>query len=113
ARQSLSIAQCVTLIGVLNRHAAAAEPIAVVLERRRIQTQYAYGFYGQLQTVLSDIGGETWLVTRLRTVTEPRYRTTIELLKCELAICAYQLEHGRFPVSLDSLVPGLLPCVPI
>jgi hypothetical protein len=113
ARQLLNRAQCVTLIGVLNRHAAAAEPIAVVLERHRIQTQYSYGLYGRIQTVVSDIGGATWFVDRVRTAVEPRYRATIELLKCELAIRAYQLEHGQLPASLDALVPGLLPSVPI
>ncbi len=112
ARQALSRDQCIELIGALSRHAAAAEPIAVVLERHRIQTQHAYGLYGQLQTILSDIGGETWFQDRVRTAVEPRYRATVELLKCELAIRAYQLEHGRLPASLDSLGPDLLSAAP-
>jgi hypothetical protein len=113
ARESLDYGQCVHLIKVLQRHSDSEEPLDAMLDRDRLWTENAYGFYGQLAEILSDIGEKPWIERRLRTSIEPRYRSTIELLKCELAIRAFKLTHGWLPDSLQMLVPEVLPAVPV
>jgi len=108
-RQHLDRQQCAETIAAINELIAHTEPFADVAYRDRVWTQRAMGWMAHLSQLL-----------------DPEYHSggsyesarQLELAKCrllmaELAIVAFEKEHGRLPSSAEELLSEMLPAMPI
>ena len=108
-RDKLSASHCVSLASELGRLEKDADLVEVVLHRDRVMTQHAYGWQGHLWQVL----GEEY-ETELRVIEiRKQERASMALLRLELAIQAWRLEHGELPESLNELVPEIIAEIPV
>lgn len=103
--------ECREIIAALIEIDRHREPIAAVLRRERIWSERAYGWLGHLyfEFVETDTD-ETHDHMRFLHV---RNAATTRLFIAELALQAYQLEHGALPGRLEELTPEFLTELPL
>jgi hypothetical protein len=107
---SLDAVTCRDACEALERIEAKRESAEAVLERERIWVRHAYGLLEQIG-ILTRIGE----VKRMNNNFASRANgqtTRSRQLEVELAVRAYQLEHGDRPKQLVDLVPTYLRSIP-
>lgn len=102
----LSPDECRAAITMLLDFDRAREPLEQVLERDRIWNQNALGWHGHLWHILEEIAPLTARNQAIREAIQ-RSQAVRQLLITELAIRAYQVEHGALPNSLADLTQTL------
>jgi hypothetical protein len=102
--------QCKTAIRELTEYDRRREPWSDVMHREKVWIRKTSGWLGALGyeiTILSNDDGP-WGVMAYARGPQPRVQTLCHLLIAELAIRAYQLDHGKPPLSPADLVPEYL-----
>lgn len=113
-RENLSSDQCLTLISSLAQIEKQAEPASGFVGRDRTWSQHAFGWHGHLSLLLEELTVPASELTSAAFLNAcKREATEMQLLKTELAIQAWRVEHNAFPNSLDALVPNYLTAVPL
>lgn len=108
-RQHLNSQQCAEVIDAINELIVRAEPFADVAYRDRVWTQRAMGWMAHLSQLLDpeDHSGASYEWARQLELAKCR------LLMAELALVAFENEHGRLPDSPQELLSDMLPAMPI
>ncbi|MEZ6069079.1 MAG: hypothetical protein R3C10_02165 [Pirellulales bacterium] len=70
------------------------------------------GWHSHVVLILTDLTGDSAESEKSYRQVFARDESVMRLLIVELALRAFQLEHGTYPTSLTELVPGYLPSVP-
>jgi hypothetical protein len=111
-RQSLSAEECRTLLPSLSDQIDRPAMSADILAREAAWQDNAYGWQGRLAAAIEELTRQyspSWNAVERAC---NRELAQSRLLRCELAIRAYSLQHGRNPATLADLVPSYLPKVP-
>jgi hypothetical protein len=100
------------MIAVLADIERGRESMEDVIHRDRIWSERAFGWTGHFFLLLSDLAGSS---DSGREVPYGSNRTQAvqQLLALELAIRAFQIEHGELPERLEMLTPEILPHPPV
>lgn len=113
ARETFDQGQCKELIASLQHALDSADSTERMLQRERAWTANATGFYSQLSLILADLQGGPYIDRLVVKRFEPRRRAALELLKLELAIREFVVEHDRLPAALEDLVPKWIDKIPV
>ncbi|MEM8670767.1 MAG: DMT family transporter [Planctomycetota bacterium] len=112
-RQNLTKEDCLELASALHEIELAAESAQAFIDRDRIWEQHRDGWTGHLKLILFELsvpeGDRGFANFRIRL---RRELAEMRLLRTELAIHAWRLDHGRLPDSLNELVPEYLVRIP-
>ncbi len=99
------------LVEELGRH----DNIDTILAQDRLWSMHYLGYAGALEVIMQELFGLPdsygMEITVLRSCVDAD--AGFSLLALEIAIRAYRLEHNRLPQSLNDLVPGVLPYLPL
>jgi len=106
--------RCIALFSKID---AADEPYDDVWYRDRVWSQRAYGWYGHLQQFLTDVADHRYefffISSDQYSLTYWTNQATLRLLICELALAQFHQDKGRWPESLNELVPKYVSKVPV
>lgn len=84
-----------------------------VIYRDRVWSQCTYGWYGQLQDLLSQYFDNGWNTAEAYQEVRQKELAVIRLLQLELAQRLWQAEHEGWPESIDELVPDYIAEIPV
>jgi hypothetical protein len=110
-RSELSLEESRHVIEVLRRSEAEVEPMETVSSRDRAFNEHVYGWETRLENVLVET-----LYSRSdqhRNSTRWRVQAESAMLQADLGVRLFQSDEGRWPDSLEDLVPNYLPAIPI
>jgi hypothetical protein len=110
-RQRLNPDQSRTVIAALERALAERESPQTVRQRDTAYWERWDGWRGRLETVLANIQGQ-WPGTDASSA-DMRRRALHRLLQVDLSLRLFHHDNRRWPDSLDELVPGYLPTMPV
>lgn len=109
----LNAEQCRETIAALSEIDQQREPLDKMLRRERVWDERAFGWIGHLCLVLEDISPTgNPLHDKIR-LTDTRRIASTRLLIVELALRAFQVDHGTMPDRLDQLTPEYLKELPV
>lgn len=119
-RAQLSDEQLAKSVERLYAICAGDESMEEVLYRHRVWSERRNGWHGHLKFLLETIavrkgdslGSDYWH----RETFGSRYRRShaiTRLLACELALARYHRQFGKWPETLEAIVPKYLPAVPL
>ncbi|MCA9101103.1 MAG: hypothetical protein KDA63_08140, partial [Planctomycetales bacterium] len=111
-RDSLKADECLHTSEVLLELDRKKEPFEQVNERDRLWTRIAFGWHAHLQQITDDVSGWSAADGSGAAGAFLREQVTTRLLAVELALRAFQLEHGQFPATLGELVPEYIDHLP-
>ena len=112
---SFGTTECLALLNALSSYDGKRRDIDDLLYRERVWIQREHGWVGHLIEVVSQYSAkdrESWNVFEALSNAHRRDRANALLMKLELAVHAYQHDHGEFPAQLEDLVSGYLPQIP-
>jgi hypothetical protein len=109
---NLDARQCRQMIAVLADIERGRESMEDVIHRDRIWSERAFGWTGHFFLLLSDLA-ESSDSGREVPYGSNRTQAVQQLLALELAIRAFQIEHGELPERLEMLTPEILPQPPV
>ena len=109
--QSMNRKQCLSWIEVLSRQESALESTDILMRRRYAWVDRVVRWQDRLLLWYTNRIGLSKLELDLD-IYERLRPTQFRLLATELAARAFHLDHGRYPESLEELVPELLAIVP-
>ncbi|NLS92006.1 MAG: hypothetical protein GXX96_07480 [Planctomycetaceae bacterium] len=107
----LSADECREIIAALAEMERRREPVEDALRRDRICCENAYGWPYHLYDLLDRLAPDDHRQHLLDM--QDRHRAATRLLIAELALRAYQLQHGSLPDQLDRLSPEFLAELPV
>ena len=87
-----------------------SETLDAVQQRDHAWSQHVFGWSYTLAHAVCALAGEAFENDLSRIGVQ--HQASTRLLQTDLAICAFRLEHNRYPDRLDELVPGLLREIP-
>jgi hypothetical protein len=113
-RKKLSEPQCSVLIRKLFQLEKQAEPAEDVIDRDRIWSEHANGWFGHLKQILEELA-DPGFADSYRSFESACDRELAEmrLLRVELAIQAWRSTRNRLPDQLAELVPEYLSALPV
>ena len=111
-RSGLSPDQARQIITAWEQALNDREPLESIIYRDRAMAERAYGWAARLGNILEGIPIRSNIYEPMQQACF-RHETTARLLQTELALQLYRVEHGQMAESLDQLVPGYLPAVPL
>lgn len=106
----LQLDQCQELIQLLQLHVAGMEPHADVVARETVLWYYPFYWRGRLVQAASAISGQR-TKDPVALQNDIFHQTKFQLLICELASQCYYLEQGKYPDTLEDLIPDYLSAV--
>jgi len=107
----LNADECRDMIAALAGMERRREPIEDVLRRERICSENLFGWFGHFHDLAIRLASTDH--RRRMFGVRDRQQATTRLLIAELALHAYQLEHGALPDQLDQLTPEFLTELPV
>jgi hypothetical protein len=110
-RNRLSPEQSREVIDVLQKASIESDSWAVVLERDTACWERRLGWPRRLATIIATLAGRPLGFDA--TPMNLHRLATLRLLQTDLAVRLFRQDEGRWPDSLDELVPGYLPGIPI
>jgi len=110
-RHSLSADECREVVEAIQVIDSERESLDAIQQRDRTWAHYVYGWPHTFSLAVHALAGVTHDVAL--TECGIRDEAATGLLQTELAVQAFQLEHGRYPERLDELVPDYLRQFPI
>jgi hypothetical protein len=111
--EQLPIEQIPLLVAELQRLETERDSWEDVIYRDRVWSQCTYGWYGQLQDLLSQYFDNGWNTTEAYQGARLQELAVIRLLQLELSQRLWQAEHEGWPESINELVPAYIPEIPI
>ncbi len=112
-RHKLDRDQCLKLCRILQQREMSLTTFDESLKREYIWTMYYVGWYGRLSTILAELTGEfdefAPYMNDLRAERDAIFR----MLRLELALRAYRLDHGQLPETLSALSAVYLDAIPV
>lgn len=106
--EQLPIEQIPKLIAELQQLETERDSWEDVIYRDRVWSQCTYGWYGQLQDLLSQYFDNGWNTAEAYQGVRHKELAVIRLLQLELAQRLWQAEHEGWPESIDELVPDYI-----
>lgn len=112
-RDNLASEVRLRLISELAEIEQQVEPLEQLVERDNALQIHVYGWRAHLRQVMEKIPGVENFMERTFPAIYRRHIAILRLLRVELALRVWKSEYGDWPKSLESLVPSILPAVPI
>jgi hypothetical protein len=111
-RRELTADQLKSTLIILQRAQFEREPPEPVVVRDRAVNERAYGWACRLENILAQYGLEADVYPPFLMVARERPHL-VRMLQTDLAVRLFRHERGRWPHSLNELVPDYLAAVPI
>ncbi len=108
---SLSGAKCQVVLGGLQRFDRDLEPLENILAREYAYSRHSIGWLGRWLEAVESLS-RTHRSGRMAAEYRNMARGWLRVASCELAMQAHHADGGRYPDSLDELVPIYLEAVP-
>ncbi len=112
ALPQLDADECREMIAAVIEIECQREAVDAFLRRDRIWSEHAYGLLGHFLFVFSDALSTDVVYGGVR-FSHAREAASTRLFIIELALRAYQLEHGTLPDRLEQLTPEFLMALPL
>jgi hypothetical protein len=84
---------------------AALEPVEDVVNRDRVWEEHAMGWHNRIRILRPSPN------TAYHSLGD-YFHAELRLIECDLAVRAFEKDHGRLSETLDALVPDYLQCLP-